>query len=152
MKAISLWQPWATLIALEAKRIETRHWQAPAWLSGQRIAIHAAKRESELWLCGEDYFADALNCTADELPLGAIVCTAMLDRSVPMTFEGIAQLVRQCPAEHAFGNYAVGRYAWIFRDVVSMPEPVPFRGRQGIFDVPDEIVTGDVPTSAVGHG
>lgn len=41
MKAITLWQPWATLIAIGAKRIETRNWRAPASLNGQWIAIHA---------------------------------------------------------------------------------------------------------------
>ena len=43
MKAISLWQPWASLIAIGAKSIETRSWPAPRALIGDRIAIHAAK-------------------------------------------------------------------------------------------------------------
>lgn len=41
MKAISLWQPWASLIAAGVKSIETRGW--PTNYRGQ-IAIHAAKR------------------------------------------------------------------------------------------------------------
>lgn len=44
MKAITLWQPWATLIAIGAKTIETRSWPAPPALYGQRIAIHAASK------------------------------------------------------------------------------------------------------------
>lgn len=44
MKAISLWQPWASLIACGAKPFETRHWAPPRALIGQPIAIHAAKR------------------------------------------------------------------------------------------------------------
>lgn len=48
MKAVSLWQPWASLIACGAKTIETRSWPAPRTVVGQRIAIHAAKRTSEL--------------------------------------------------------------------------------------------------------
>ena len=47
MKAISLWQPWASAIAVGAKRYETRGW--PAVAGGQRfagwLAIHASKRE-----------------------------------------------------------------------------------------------------------
>ncbi len=43
MKAISLWQPWASAIGPhpEQKHLETRSWQTPyrGWL-----AIHAAKR------------------------------------------------------------------------------------------------------------
>lgn len=44
MKAISLWQPWASLIACEAKPFETRSWAPPRDLIGQPIAIHAAKK------------------------------------------------------------------------------------------------------------
>ncbi len=41
MKAISLWQPWATLVALGIKQTETRHW---ATKHRGQLAIHAAKR------------------------------------------------------------------------------------------------------------
>ncbi len=44
MKAISLWQPWASLIACGAKPYETRDWAPPRELIGQPIAIHAAKK------------------------------------------------------------------------------------------------------------
>lgn len=44
MRALTLWQPWASLVASGAKMIETRSWAAPRGLWGQRIAIHAAKR------------------------------------------------------------------------------------------------------------
>lgn len=41
MKAITIWQPWASLIAVDAKRFETRSW--PTNYRGP-IAIHAAAR------------------------------------------------------------------------------------------------------------
>ena len=44
MYAITLHQPWATLIALEIKTVETRSWPAPERLLGQVIAVHAGKR------------------------------------------------------------------------------------------------------------
>ena len=56
--AITLHQPWASLIALGIKTVETRSWPAPTRLVGQRIAVHAGKRlvrqpgdaiERELW-------------------------------------------------------------------------------------------------------
>lgn len=104
MKAISLWQPWASLIACGDKPFETRHWAPPRDLVGQRIAIHAAKKigpenrgfaEDLMYgQVGEDGFAvaDRLSKTMegipDELmggfgmacmPIGCIVCTAVLD-------------------------------------------------------------------------
>ena len=45
MKAITLHQPWASLIASGAKRIETRSWKPPDSLIGTEIAIHAGKRK-----------------------------------------------------------------------------------------------------------
>ena len=37
IKLISLWEPWATLMAIGAKRIETRSWRTPyrGWLAIQ---------------------------------------------------------------------------------------------------------------------
>lgn len=42
MKVLSLHQPWASLVALGVKTIETRSWRAPASLIGERFAVHAA--------------------------------------------------------------------------------------------------------------
>jgi hypothetical protein len=138
VKALSLWQPWASLIAVGGKRIETRHWPAPSWLVGQRIAIHAAKRESELWMCMRAPFALYLP-DPDLLPRGYVIATARLDRCPEMTPAAIEMLERNQPEEHAFGLYEPGRFAWVLQDVRRLVEPVAFRGRQGLFDVPDEI-------------
>lgn len=144
MKTISLWQPWATLVAIEAKRIETRHWAAPRGVVGERIAIHAAKRTSELWVCDERPFSEYAHELTD-LPLGALVATAVIDRCAPMNERGIAELKATQPHEHAFGHYAIGRYAWVLRDVRRLERPVPFRGAQGFFDVPDEALAAVAP-------
>ena len=40
MKALTLYQPWATLVAIGAKKIETRSWSTP--YRGP-LAIHAGK-------------------------------------------------------------------------------------------------------------
>lgn len=59
MKLLSLWEPWATLMALGAKKIETRSWSTSyrGWL-----AIQAAKcwnADCQRWVC-EDIFVEAL--------------------------------------------------------------------------------------------
>lgn len=107
MKAISLWQPWASLIACGAKPFETRHWAPPPELIGQRIAIHAAKKigpenrdfAEDLILAryGDEVDARhelAVKLTATHrgipdklmalfgrafMPVGCLVCTATLD-------------------------------------------------------------------------
>ena len=71
MKALTLHQPWASLIADGRKTIETRSWAPPRTLIGERIAIHASLKVdrplSEKWFPGE------------HVPLGAIICTARID-------------------------------------------------------------------------
>lgn len=108
MPALTLWQPWASLVALDIKTIETRSWRAPEKLIGERIAIHAAKRKPRTVFESAnggglpDWFpADASDSswlyglgeeTADGHwlahqwtgPLGAIVATATLTDCVPM--------------------------------------------------------------------
>lgn len=154
MKAIGLWQPWATLVAIGAKRIETRHWHAPLGLLGERIAIHATKagppkyEERELYLVEEHFaaaLAPALGCGTDPeaimraLPRGAIVCTAVLARCTEITAARTAQLERTQPAEFAFGDYTPGRFAWVLDDVRPVAPPMPVRGGQGFFEAPPEL-------------
>ena len=77
---ITLHQPWATLITLGIKTVETRSWPAPERLLGQTIAIHAGRRvvrqpgeaiERELRArLGEDWIRT--------VPTGAVVATAVL--------------------------------------------------------------------------
>lgn len=45
MKALTVWQPWATLIIAGAKPYEFRSWPAPAWLVGQPMVVHSAARK-----------------------------------------------------------------------------------------------------------
>lgn len=45
MKALTVWQPWASLIVGGAKPYEFRGWRAPRSIIGQRIVIHAASRK-----------------------------------------------------------------------------------------------------------
>jgi hypothetical protein len=44
MKALTVWQPWATLIAIGAKPYEFRSWKPPGWMIGKPLAIHAGAR------------------------------------------------------------------------------------------------------------
>lgn len=45
MKALTVWQPWASLIAVLAKPYEFRDWRPPPSIIGKRIAIHASARK-----------------------------------------------------------------------------------------------------------
>lgn len=153
MKALSLWQPWASLIAIGAKKIETRSW--PSSYHG-RIAIHAAKRRP----ARNDDFDDALEpallmplfphlsmesgpeeCRRafDRLPFGMIVCTAVLEecRKTQPDGEGYGVIpgIALGADERLFGNFEPGRFGWILSDVRLCASPlISVRGAQGLWD------------------
>lgn len=141
MKAITIWQPWATLLVSGKKKYETR-----SWATSYRgpIAIHAAKRPVRRtidalvadrgagWLT-LDYF-DSLFMRPGELnqlPTGAIVGTAILTRCNLVTEAFLAKLT---PMELALGDFTLGRYAWEFQMMVPVDPPVPARGMQGLWE------------------
>lgn len=161
MKAVSLWQPWASLIACGAKTVETRSWPAPRSVVGQRIAIHAAKRTSELAMLRAPVFRDALrerrelvHLVDGELPLGHIVATAVLTDCFVMSASRCADVRANQPLEYAFGHWEPGRFGWQLADV-QVVDPIPYRGAQGLFDVTGVLgqsTAGEAQSSLFGGG
>lgn len=155
MKALSLWQPWATLIAIGAKQYETRSW---ATSYRGELVIHAAKRPNEAKALADaiymktasggriretasEYerfaiaalYADAGKQPGDfipALPLGAGLCIVRLIgcyRTESMKY-------MLSPQEIAFGDYSPGRFAWKLEMIQRFSKPEPMRGAQGLFD------------------
>lgn len=129
MKAISLHQPWATLVALGEKQYETRSWK-PSYRG--LLAIHAAKQFNEIQqgLCLQSPFSGSLREAGyrvpHSLPLGGILCVVRLVDVVPT-----GQVPDKLSAkELAFGNYGPGRFA----------NPIPMAGMQSLFDVADDLL------------
>lgn len=136
MKAISLLQPWASLIATGDKRIETRSWQRA--YRGP-LAIHSSKGFSRLLreLCNTQPFKAVLakaGFSLDNLPLGKIVATCDLVDIIEMTPEFIDLVKSARGYEYNFGVYEVGRYAWILEDVKPLEKPIPAKGALSIWE------------------
>lgn len=144
LAALSLYQPWATLVAIGMKRIETRSW-APSqrgWL-----AIHATRRfdRSDRALCSREPFASVLRAAGYAsdagLPTGAIVAVANLHRvgRIGRRSDGAVTLAGfDLPIvgdELAFGDYTPGRYGLVLSNVYRLADPVVCRGWQGIWQV-----------------
>jgi hypothetical protein len=133
MRAISLHQPWASLWALGRKRFETRHWQAK---HRGALVIHAAQHlevniADDLEAICRDQFG---NTWARALPRGALLGTCNLLNCIPTADMHVG------PEERAQGNFTPGRFAWESDDRKLLPRPIPFRGRQSIFQVPDDLI------------
>ncbi len=159
MKALSLWQPWASAISTRAKTIETRHW---ATSYRGPLAIHAAKRcikdelsnfdEELLWYGALDRRPLPISVPYlwEVLPFGAIVAVAELvdcRRTESFGVEINDSLNRFWDSaeiygwtERDMGDFYPGRFGWVLRDIKPLPEPIPYRGQQGLFEIPDELI------------
>lgn len=144
MKLISLWEPWATLMAIGAKRIETRSWETSyrGWL-----AIHASKgglgKRELAHTLSEPLFRDALG--TEPLNNGHIVAVVKLAECLPTeavdcrpgVFDDYPDL--DSPNERAFGDFSPGRYGWVTERLFRLPEPIPFKAMQGLCAVPTDV-------------
>lgn len=115
MKALTLWQPWASLIAVGVKTIETRSWAAPKSLIGQRIAIHAAKRYPAPFQ--DDLIGDFR--IMEDIPLGAVVATVQLAGCVQVDPSVLwHNLAKRLDGSHPVENHGWGTvgpaWRWIY--------------------------------------
>ena len=74
---------------------------------------------------------EALRCEWADMPRGAIVATGELVDCIRITPEFVATL---SPDELALGDYTPGRYAWKLANVKRLPEPIPAKGKQGLWN------------------
>lgn len=135
VKAISLHQPWATLLASGVKRYETRSW--PTRHRGP-LVIHAGKTWNDeiLHECLVGPLAAALHAACvlgSELPLGAFVGVVEVVACKP-TYGGI----HESGAEWALGDWSPGRFAWDCQNARRLERPIPARGYQRIWNITDE--------------
>ena len=138
MKALTLTQPWASLMAAGAKRIETRSW---ATSYRGELVIHAAKgfpkwarefsREPEVSaIFGPDY----------EFPLSRGLCIVRLLGCFPTSDKGLVQLAhvmgsKPSVQELSFGDFGEGRYAWLTEFVRPLlPTTDVVRGALGLWE------------------
>ena len=130
MKAISLWQPWASAIALGMKRNETRHWH-----SSYRgpLLIHAAKKKNKLPPDLIEVFGQDIS----DMPYGSIICRVNLVDCQLITLQNRPP---EGTLERALGDYTPGRFMWLTDNHKTFDNPIPFRGSQGFFNVPDELI------------
>lgn len=139
MKALSMTQPWASLVAMGAKKIETRGWR-PTSALGEDIAIHAAKgfpldcRQ----LCDQTLFAQTLKRSWIQLPVGAVIAVVRVESyertEKLLTTDGSLTLL-----EEAFGNYAPNRFGWRLTNLRPLRTPITCRGALGIWFLPRDV-------------
>jgi hypothetical protein len=149
-KALTLHQPYAQLMAINAKRYETRSW--PTNYRGP-IAIHAGKNIEKLLMASgrvstsmragtletaiytfAHHYDKVMTAfygqrwTVDDYPLGAVVAVGKL---VNVHHCEDLKLTVQ---ERLFGLHTEGRYAWEIEYVKLLDKPFIVSGKQGLWD------------------
>jgi hypothetical protein len=141
-QALSLTQPWATLVAIGAKLFETRSWQTSyrGWL-----AIHASKGFPAACqqLCYQQPFAAHLaragyNKPAD-LPRGEVLAIVNLTDCISTN-----RWTPHDSVEYDFGDYGANRHAWKLDNVRRLKEPFAAKGALSLWKLPRPITLAEV--------
>lgn len=128
MKALTICQPWAHLIVTGEKRVENREWSTK--YRGP-LLIHAGK--SRAWL------DDGPEVDEAEMAFGAVVGIANLAACLhidTIKSGGYSRVNWPWLATH---EHARGTWCWILTEVMRYEKPVPYRGKQGLFFIPDNL-------------
>lgn len=152
LPALTLWQPWACAIECGFKTRETRAFPPPPRMVGKRIAIHAAARKQQardMDAATSHAFDEAFDHCGwfHSLPLGVIVCTAVLASAARV------EDVEPDP----FGDYTrgAGRWAWMLDDIRPIEPHIPAKGRQMIgwpWEVPENVARALAAETEAGEG
>lgn len=141
MKALSIKQPWAYLIAAGHKDVENRSWSTNY---RGRIYIHASKTQDAA--CGfrsayTTLLAQYGRQRADSIweaywKSGPLVEGAFANERVPV-FGGIIGEVDivDCVTK-SDSPWFEGPYGFVLANAVMYDKPIPYRGQQGFFEIP----------------
>jgi hypothetical protein len=140
VRALTICQPYAELIARGIKRVENRTWEM---MYRGPLLIHAGK--SRKFLSGDNY-----GIPLDEMDWGAVVAAvdvvACKHISQIETERAKKHMMRQpgdFPSHLEFllrHEHVEGPFCIVFGNIRRLTTPIPFKGAQGIFNVPTELV------------
>lgn len=146
MKAITIKQPWASLIVHGIKDIENRTWACPKKYIGQRVLIHAGADKRGGWILNNAQSGSLLRSKSilystdfDDLPFGSIIGSVE-----------IVDCVQNHPSIWAekTENYTVGMnpknhenitgkkvvYNWVLANPVLFQKPIPVKGKLSFWE------------------
>jgi len=113
-KALTIHQPWASLITAGIKDVENRRWvtghRGPLWIHAGKATDHSRPAVEARRLMGEP-----------DLPAGAVIGWVTVSDVV----------VRHETSPWAEDGY----WHWVLTDPHPLPEPIPYRGAQGLWNL-----------------
>lgn len=150
MKAITVKQPWATLIVKGIKNIENRTWKCPDKYIGERILIHAAAK-GWMWIDVLNYLSIGANSVLrtlgydadwlNQLPTGKIIGSVEIVDCVVNHPSIWAEKSPLCGMgwENGIPSYLIGKdtnvvYNWVLANPIEFETPIPSKGKLSFWD------------------
>ena len=132
MKALSLLQPWASLVVMGIKQWETRSWSTA--YRGE-LLIHASKGKKAASLVRNPPFSTYIP-QFSALPFGALIGQVWLEEVVRVEdlFASPERMESMTIEERAFGHYERGRWCWILSNPITFRRPIPVNGTLGLWE------------------
>lgn len=128
MKVLSLKEPYATLIKLGQKQIETRSFKTNY---RGTLYIHASLSKVNKKILNNSKLMFLIK--DNEFSYGHIICKCELVDCIYMD-EAFIKKIKTNPQEYICGEYAKGRYAWILKNVEILDKPILAKGHLGIWN------------------
>lgn len=133
MKVLSMWNPWASLLVLEEKRMETRCRALKnfGWIlihASQKVDWEAVERSPFKTVLPRHFGSQVYEGL--ERVRGHIIGAAYFTKC--HRTEDVRDTVSS--QEHSFGDYGDGRYAWEIAKAVTFFKPVPAKGCLYLWD------------------
>ncbi len=116
MRALSLWQPWASMLVRGDKTVETRWW--------------STRYRGPILVCAAKRFDDE-NAHRDPRPQA----TYPLGMALGYVELYNVRYMQPGDAPHACIDYEPARYSWLTRNAVTLRDPFRVKGQQGLWSV-----------------
>lgn len=143
MKALTLWQPWASLVAIGAKRVETRSWatsyRGPLAIHAAKVTPHKARAlTTQPFIYTRMVGAPFQGGSRLGYPEGVVLAIVELVDCVPAETWIAQELANDShynvARESELGDLSPGRFAWVLGKRELLPNAIPARGRQQLWN------------------
>lgn len=125
MKVLSIKEPYATLIKNKTKYIETRSWKTK--YRGD-IIIHSCKCKSPI----KEKIKTLVN--KEELQYEYMICIAELIDCIYIDEEYANKIEKENYNNFLCGDYTIGRYAWVLKNIRIIKNPIEISGQLGLWN------------------
>jgi hypothetical protein len=143
-KVISVLQPWASLLVLGHKTIETRSWNTQ---HRGKLLVHASlgktyktlRADNPLYKHYHLLFAQNKIPPIEQLPFGAIIGSVNLIGTAKSEVfftaaEGKENGFEISEQEKTFGDYSPNRYGWLCQNPIVFKNPIPAKGQLNLWN------------------